>query len=169
MVFGEKRRFGDFAGCCRPLFRLKTAARAPAPFVLAPSDFSPKPDAFYAGADADPEASAALLHDSHQRTPYAAVPGSEGKADARDAALDPAAARARTRVTRLCTVLGLLSLGPVVLGIVVGYLYVDAETDESKVEKPRAPGGMTGGVEFEAIGYFVSEVGCWQRSMAYRV
>lgn len=29
------------------------------------------------------------------------------------------------------------------------------ETDESKVEKPRAPGGMTGGVEFEAMGYLV--------------
>ena len=30
-----------------------------------------------------------------------------------------------------------------------------SETDEGKVEKPRAPGGMTGGVEFEAMGYFV--------------
>lgn len=29
------------------------------------------------------------------------------------------------------------------------------ETDEAKVEKPRAPGGMTGGVEFEAMGYMV--------------
>ncbi|KAI5983410.1 armadillo-type protein [Pisolithus albus] len=29
-----------------------------------------------------------------------------------------------------------------------------AEVDESKVEKPKAPGGMTGGVEFEAMGYF---------------
>ncbi|KAI0351701.1 hypothetical protein OH77DRAFT_1486744 [Trametes cingulata] len=28
-----------------------------------------------------------------------------------------------------------------------------AETDEAKVEKPRAPGGMTGGVEFEAMCY----------------
>ncbi|EKM58484.1 uncharacterized protein PHACADRAFT_117477 [Phanerochaete carnosa HHB-10118-sp] len=27
------------------------------------------------------------------------------------------------------------------------------ETDEDKVEKPRAPGGMTGGVEFEAMSY----------------
>nr|VWP00152.1 Hemagglutinin-like protein [Ganoderma boninense] len=27
------------------------------------------------------------------------------------------------------------------------------ETDEAKVEKPRAPGGMTGGVEFEAMCY----------------
>ncbi|KAI0342708.1 hypothetical protein BDW22DRAFT_1357179 [Trametopsis cervina] len=27
------------------------------------------------------------------------------------------------------------------------------DTDEGKVEKPRAPGGMTGGVEFEAMGY----------------
>lgn len=31
-----------------------------------------------------------------------------------------------------------------------------AEVDEGKVEKPKAPGGMTGGVEFEAMGYFVS-------------
>ena len=30
------------------------------------------------------------------------------------------------------------------------------ETDEVKVEKPKAPGGMTGGVEFEAMGYLVS-------------
>ena len=30
-----------------------------------------------------------------------------------------------------------------------------ADTDEGKVEKPRAPGGMTGGVEFEAMTYFV--------------
>lgn len=30
------------------------------------------------------------------------------------------------------------------------------ETDEGKVEKPKAPGGMTGGVEFEAMGYLVS-------------
>lgn len=29
------------------------------------------------------------------------------------------------------------------------------ETDEAKVEKPRAPGGMTGGVEFEAMAYMV--------------
>lgn len=32
------------------------------------------------------------------------------------------------------------------------------DTDEAKVEKPRAPGGMTGGVEFEAMGYLV---GCY--------
>jgi hypothetical protein len=30
-----------------------------------------------------------------------------------------------------------------------------ADTDERKVEKPRAPGGMTGGVEFEAMAYMV--------------
>jgi len=30
------------------------------------------------------------------------------------------------------------------------------ETDESKVEKPRAPGGMTGGVEFEAMAYMTT-------------
>ncbi|KAH7884372.1 armadillo-type protein [Phlebopus sp. FC_14] len=29
-----------------------------------------------------------------------------------------------------------------------------AEVDEGRVEKPKAPGGMTGGVEFEAMGYF---------------
>lgn len=31
-----------------------------------------------------------------------------------------------------------------------------ADTDEAKVEKPRAPGGMTGGVEFEAMGYLTT-------------
>lgn len=30
------------------------------------------------------------------------------------------------------------------------------DTDETRVEKPRAPGGMTGGVEFEAMAYLVS-------------
>lgn len=35
-------------------------------------------------------------------------------------------------------------------------IWILSETDESKVEKPRAPGGMTGGVEFEAMGYLVS-------------
>jgi hypothetical protein len=30
------------------------------------------------------------------------------------------------------------------------------DVDESKVEKPRAPGGMTGGVEFEAMTYMVN-------------
>lgn len=30
-----------------------------------------------------------------------------------------------------------------------------AQTDEERVEKPRAPGGMTGGVEFEAMTYMV--------------
>lgn len=37
-------------------------------------------------------------------------------------------------------------------------LWILPEVDESKVEKPRAPGGMTGGVEFEAMNYFVSSV-----------
>jgi hypothetical protein len=32
------------------------------------------------------------------------------------------------------------------------------DTDEAKVEKPRAPGGMTGGVEFEAMSYFVGGI-----------
>jgi len=35
-------------------------------------------------------------------------------------------------------------------------IWVLSETNENGVEKPRAPGGMTGGVEFEAMGYFVS-------------
>ena len=29
------------------------------------------------------------------------------------------------------------------------------QTDQAKVERPKAPGGMTGGVEFEAMGYLV--------------
>jgi hypothetical protein len=29
------------------------------------------------------------------------------------------------------------------------------DVDEGRVERPRAPGGMTGGVEFEAMGYLV--------------
>lgn len=32
------------------------------------------------------------------------------------------------------------------------------DVDEAKVEKPKAPGGMTGGVEFEAMTYFVSSL-----------
>ncbi|KXN88618.1 GTPase-binding protein rid1 [Leucoagaricus sp. SymC.cos] len=35
-------------------------------------------------------------------------------------------------------------------------IWVLSETDETKVEKPRAPGGMTGGVEFEATGYLAT-------------
>ncbi|KAH8831489.1 armadillo-type protein [Flagelloscypha sp. PMI_526] len=35
-------------------------------------------------------------------------------------------------------------------------VWILSETDESKVEKPRAPGGMTGGVEFEAMSYFAT-------------
>lgn len=31
------------------------------------------------------------------------------------------------------------------------------ETDEAKVVRPRAPGGMTGGVEYEAMGYLVGD------------
>ncbi|GLB40330.1 putative diaphanous GTPase-binding domain containing protein [Lyophyllum shimeji] len=37
-------------------------------------------------------------------------------------------------------------------------IWLLSETDEGKVEKPRAPGGMTGGVEFEAIGYFTTHM-----------
>ncbi|TFK27799.1 hypothetical protein FA15DRAFT_635109 [Coprinopsis marcescibilis] len=33
-----------------------------------------------------------------------------------------------------------------------------SETDENRVEKPKAPSGMTGGVEFEAIGYFATHL-----------
>ncbi|TFK50027.1 hypothetical protein OE88DRAFT_1736314 [Heliocybe sulcata] len=35
-------------------------------------------------------------------------------------------------------------------------VWILEDTDESKVEKPRAPGGMTGGVEFEAMGYMTT-------------
>jgi len=35
-------------------------------------------------------------------------------------------------------------------------IWVLSETNEGSVEKPRAPGGMTGGVEYEAMSYFVS-------------
>jgi hypothetical protein len=34
-------------------------------------------------------------------------------------------------------------------------IWILSETDEARVEKPRAPGGMTGGVEFEAMSYLV--------------
>jgi hypothetical protein len=34
-------------------------------------------------------------------------------------------------------------------------IWVLSDTDESRVEKPKAPSGMTGGVEFEAMCYFV--------------
>jgi len=34
-------------------------------------------------------------------------------------------------------------------------IWILKEVDEGRVEKPRAPGGMTGGVEFEAMNYFV--------------
>ncbi|KAK0446253.1 armadillo-type protein [Armillaria borealis] len=37
-------------------------------------------------------------------------------------------------------------------------IWVLSETDEGRVEKPRAPGGMTGGVEFEAMGYFTTHL-----------
>ncbi|KAF9264158.1 hypothetical protein L218DRAFT_253035 [Marasmius fiardii PR-910] len=37
-------------------------------------------------------------------------------------------------------------------------IWLLAETDEGKVEKPRAPGGMTGGVEFEAMNYFTTHL-----------
>jgi len=39
-------------------------------------------------------------------------------------------------------------------------VWILSETDESKAERPRAPGGMTGGVEFEAMGYLVSTFFC---------
>ncbi|KAH8117766.1 armadillo-type protein [Phellopilus nigrolimitatus] len=35
-------------------------------------------------------------------------------------------------------------------------IWVLDETDEKRVERPRAPGGMTGGVEFEAMGYLTT-------------
>ncbi|KAF8133090.1 armadillo-type protein [Mycena galopus ATCC 62051] len=37
-------------------------------------------------------------------------------------------------------------------------IWILSETDEGRVEKPRAPGGMTGGVEFEAMGYFTTHL-----------
>ncbi|KAJ3889015.1 armadillo-type protein [Lentinula edodes] len=37
-------------------------------------------------------------------------------------------------------------------------IWLLSETDEGRVEKPRAPGGMTGGVEFEAMNYFTSHL-----------
>ncbi|KAL0576518.1 hypothetical protein V5O48_005463 [Marasmius crinis-equi] len=37
-------------------------------------------------------------------------------------------------------------------------IWLLSETDEGKVEKPRAPGGMTGGVEFEAMNYFTTHL-----------
>jgi hypothetical protein len=41
-----------------------------------------------------------------------------------------------------------------------------AKVDEAKVERPRAPGGMTGGVEFEAMTYLVSVfcAPCWRNT-----
>ncbi|KAI9439764.1 armadillo-type protein [Lactarius indigo] len=35
-------------------------------------------------------------------------------------------------------------------------IWVLADTDEARVEKPRAPGGMTGGVEYEAMSYLTT-------------
>jgi len=46
-------------------------------------------------------------------------------------------------------------------------IWVLSETDEARVEKPRAPGGMTGGVEFEAMSYLVSLFSSY--SMSYRI
>ncbi|KAG6813958.1 hypothetical protein H0H92_005213 [Tricholoma furcatifolium] len=37
-------------------------------------------------------------------------------------------------------------------------IWVLSRTDEAKVEEPRAPGGMTGGVEFEAMAYFTTHM-----------
>ncbi|KAJ6624077.1 armadillo-type protein [Mycena sp. CBHHK59/15] len=37
-------------------------------------------------------------------------------------------------------------------------IWILSETDEGRVEQPRAPGGMTGGVEFEAMGYFTTHL-----------
>ncbi|KIY43968.1 hypothetical protein FISHEDRAFT_52044 [Fistulina hepatica ATCC 64428] len=37
-------------------------------------------------------------------------------------------------------------------------IWILSKIDEARVEKPRAPGGMTGGVEFEAMGYFTSHL-----------
>jgi len=37
------------------------------------------------------------------------------------------------------------------------------EVDEAKVERPKAPGGMTGGVEYEAMVYLVSGIPAYER------
>ncbi|KAF9532476.1 armadillo-type protein [Crepidotus variabilis] len=37
-------------------------------------------------------------------------------------------------------------------------IWILSETNEDSVEKPRAPGGMTGGVEFEAMQYFTTHL-----------
>ncbi|PPR05965.1 hypothetical protein CVT24_004629 [Panaeolus cyanescens] len=37
-------------------------------------------------------------------------------------------------------------------------IWLLSEVNESSAEKPRAPGGMTGGVEFEAMGYFTTHL-----------
>ncbi|KAJ2918485.1 hypothetical protein MD484_g1959, partial [Candolleomyces efflorescens] len=37
-------------------------------------------------------------------------------------------------------------------------IWILAETDETRVEKPKAPSGMTGGVEFEAMCYFTTHL-----------
>lgn len=37
-------------------------------------------------------------------------------------------------------------------------IWLLSETDEARVEKPRAPGGMTGGVEFEAMSYLTAHL-----------
>ncbi|KAF9560498.1 hypothetical protein CPC08DRAFT_735855 [Agrocybe pediades] len=37
-------------------------------------------------------------------------------------------------------------------------IWILSETNENGVERPRAPGGMTGGVEFEAMGYFTTQL-----------
>ncbi|KAF5337944.1 hypothetical protein D9758_013127 [Tetrapyrgos nigripes] len=37
-------------------------------------------------------------------------------------------------------------------------IWIMAQTDEARVEKPRAPGGMTGGVEFEAMNYLTTHL-----------
>ncbi|GJE90504.1 hypothetical protein PsYK624_066430 [Phanerochaete sordida] len=119
--------FGKLLAALRPLV-LAALRDAPAPFVLAPAAFArgpPAPDAY-----ADPEASASLL-----RTTYPGMPGDEAKAEA--CAAYPAAARRSTRIARAFTALGLQSLAPVVAGIAVGYLYVDAETSARKMHVVR--------------------------------
>ncbi|KAF8183389.1 armadillo-type protein [Pholiota molesta] len=37
-------------------------------------------------------------------------------------------------------------------------IWILSKTNENNVEKPRAPGGMTGGVEFEAMAYFTTQL-----------
>ncbi|EKM54314.1 uncharacterized protein PHACADRAFT_185257 [Phanerochaete carnosa HHB-10118-sp] len=88
------------------------------PFVLGPKDFAP-----------DPESSASLLHSTLQQDKYTEVPSDESKAELLEAPEDPAVARKRKIFKYIFLFFGLQSLTPLLLGIVMGQLYVSAETN----------------------------------------